>query len=331
MLELDFKEKSILLDYYVETGTNIVNLIKDNHHANLKLSADKLVEQIIAFTRDKLKEYKVRSLNMKEKNIFDFLDRKQGVDNSNLNASINMLHSRELSSFKLKEDNKTTNQLNNIPDVESRYHEEEDEKPNLLILNNKIMDKIDDNNRNLIYVINEFLTGEKNTLETAYEEIENDKKIYSNIRTAVHNNTLMNSMKNHQSSLYSYMQILDDDKDKINYKENLLHNKFKVFERIESISESFFNYIKLHSSELSEKRSEISEKLVMIKCQIDEYMKLFYEPKQNGMDDTYKTNVKIGSSIDFLISQNAGRSNDSEFKKFYSLYDRKDLYSNISS
>jgi hypothetical protein len=131
------------------------------------------------------------------------------------------------------------------------------------------------------------------------------------------------------------MQILDDDKDKITFKENLLHNKLKVFEKIEAITESFFNYIKIHANELNEKRMEISEKLVMIKSQVDEYMKLFYEPKQSvPYEDVYKGNARIGSSIDFLLRQKVQpRFNieNSEFKKFYSLYDRRDLYgSNIS-
>jgi hypothetical protein len=354
MLELDYKEKSILLDYYIEIGTNIVNLIKDNNQTgnNFKLSEDKLVEQILTFVREKQKDYKTRSTNMKDKNIFEFLDRgKATFDNTNnLNSSLNLMQqSRDMNSFKIRSGNEgslggqfrsTDNNLmrsgHKMATVESRYNEEDDDKPvntvSNLTLSNDIMNKIDDNNKNLIYVINDFLSTEKTTLEASFEEIENDKKIYSGIRAAVQNNTLMNPMKNYQSSLYSYMQILDDDKDKINHKEVVLHNKLKVFGGIESITESFYSYIKIHSSELNEKRMEISEKLVMIKGQIDEYMKLFYEPKGvNVYDgDTIKGGAKIGSSIDFLIAQKYGRhgpSDGSEFRKFYSLYDRRDVFS----
>jgi hypothetical protein len=140
-------------------------------------------------------------------------------------------------------------------------------------------------------------------------------------------------MKSYQSSLFSYMQILDNDKEKINFKENLLHNKLKVFEKIENITESFFNYIKLHSCELTEKRSDISDKLILIKEQIDEYMKIFYENKKdiNTFDDCYKANTKIGNSIDFLIAQKAKPDktgfNDSYHNFSNTMYDRRDYYS----
>jgi hypothetical protein len=185
MLELDFKEKSILLDYYIDIGTNIVNLIKENNHANpsFKLSEDKLVEQIIGFTREKQKDYKTRSINMKDKNIFEFLERKNNMADFNpLNASINVFSSKDLqhSSFKIKSNDNFMKSQNKIPTVESRYNEENESftKPptsTQLVLSNDIMNKIDDNNKNLIYVIHEFISNERLTLESSFEEIENDK------------------------------------------------------------------------------------------------------------------------------------------------------------
>jgi hypothetical protein len=179
----------------------IVNLFKENQgqnrSLNFKLGEEKLVEQMIIFTKEKQKEFKIRLANMKNKNIFEFLESRKGNENVNnnlLNSSSHLLLNSRENNLRVSFNNINHNDSeiilnksqalynkNKLSTVQSRYNEMEDEdsdnkRPQTnLQLSNEIMNKIDDNNKNLIFVITDFIGNEKISIEAIFNEIENDK------------------------------------------------------------------------------------------------------------------------------------------------------------
>jgi hypothetical protein len=179
----------------------IVNLFKENQgqnrSLNFKLGEEKLVEQMIIFTKEKQKEFKIRLANMKNKNIFEFLESRKGNENVNnnlLNSSSHLLLNSRENNLRVSFNNINHNDSeiilnksqalynkNKLSTVQSRNNEMEDEdsdnkRPQTnLQLSNEIMNKIDDNNKNLIFVITDFIGNEKISIEAIFNEIENDK------------------------------------------------------------------------------------------------------------------------------------------------------------
>jgi hypothetical protein len=97
VLEVEYKEKSLLLDYYVEVGTQLVRCLKDNptkkidkeNRNIIKVNQieEKIYENIISHVKEKQNEFRVKNLQMKEQKLFDICSPFSIQSNHPMNAT----------------------------------------------------------------------------------------------------------------------------------------------------------------------------------------------------------------------------------------------------
>lgn len=78
LLEIEYKEKSILLDYFIEIGSEIIKTFRDNNFKSDQFVICRSIwndisiyDSLYKVTKDSQRKYKERFLIIKEKRIFD--------------------------------------------------------------------------------------------------------------------------------------------------------------------------------------------------------------------------------------------------------------------
>lgn len=447
ILEVEYRERSLMLDYFTEIGSYLIKFLKDNptkkidtESTNLiKISqiSQKVYEDLVSYVKEKQKEFKMKTGQMKDKKLFDIfenynanLSNSNGFCNSNLNSgnnlpfslsqnnfrqsnldvmvnnkSVNMNNSYVGTRFNVSQSNQFVNNNsqfisqnkfsngNQTPHLTTdRYKDEENAEKNniqmqsmsnnltnternIFFLSNDIISKLESTQKNIINIINDFLLSEREKLEKDFLQLMNHKKIYENLKNTIDNIGVGLSeygscsigatsfIRNYNNSnLLSYFQILEEDKEKIRKEELIFTHKKNIYDKIESVIEDCFIYIK-NNVDFESKKEIISDKLLMIKNQIDEYFELYSEIKKSRFGDQPKpfsvtfpkkdnnlgsssfnlnnvnNSVKIGTSTDFFISQklkNEGQMQknniddpNNTFQNFFTLYSRKSLHEDL--
>ena len=79
ILEVEYKEKSLFLDYYIDIGSHLVKFIKENPTKRIDKETNNLImmpsveekiyEEIVNYTKEKHKEYKIKYTVLKEQKL----------------------------------------------------------------------------------------------------------------------------------------------------------------------------------------------------------------------------------------------------------------------
>lgn len=78
------------------------------------------------------------------------------------------------------------------------------------------------------------------------------------------------------------MNIIEEDRTKITFKETRFENKKRIFDKIDGHLYDTINYIKSNARSSSDKNDVVLEKLNLIRKQLDEYLRTFTTPNVNS-------------------------------------------------
>lgn len=348
ILESEYKDKSLFLEYFVEIGSFMIKLLKEDNISKVEYN-DSLLARVVRLldkeenisnklmktAREKHNDYKLKNQLLKDKKIFNF---NNTTKNNFFNSNNLLISSNTGNNFNSPVLNTNRTVIIESPNQNMRYKDNEQlNETNMnsydLLLTNDIINKIDDTNKNLIYLINDFLITEKNVLEKEEQDINKEKANLVSIKHAINN---VENLSYTNAHLMSSFQILDEDREKFKSKENKFNSKKKIYDKIIIHIEEIFIYIKQNKTLLHERKDIINEKLGLVKNHIDEYNANFKFGFIGSLPCNPTKDIKIANSTDFFLSQKSFMKPSPEteninntFTNFFSLYDKRTLHDNI--
>jgi hypothetical protein len=152
-----------------------------------------------------------------------------------------------------------------------------------LILDSSYLSKLSENDNNLVSIINEFILSEQDRLSNELLNYENHKNIIDNLNGTLEKIGNSQNIQNYSNSNYllfsNYLQILEDDKEKLKLEARSFNYKKNIYDKIESAIEDCYIYIK-NNVKFETKKDLITEKLTAIKNHIDDYYEVYSELKK---------------------------------------------------
>lgn len=83
MLEVEYKERSIALDYFVEIGSEIIKIFRESNMKNDSIlmnksiwDNDKQYDKLYQIAKEKQSKFKEKFFQIKDKKLFDFSEQR---------------------------------------------------------------------------------------------------------------------------------------------------------------------------------------------------------------------------------------------------------------
>lgn len=205
VLEVEYKEKSLLLDYYVEVGTQLVKYYKDNPTKKIDKESrniikvdqteEKIYEKILRDVKEKQNEFRVKNSQIKELKLFDIFSPISIESNFLRNSS-----SAHMSTNNLVQSNKnqfnSSNLLLSQNNMRSSVNIDNTNIQNMSSLNNTMMNQNPLNN-----TMNNTMMQHNKSVINPYSNNAHNKSI--NINTHSNLNNFHNPSSHHKAPLSS--------------------------------------------------------------------------------------------------------------------------------